>query len=104
MESERATAFVTEAAGFMGTELVRVLVHRGHKVWGLTPSLDAAEHVRRAGGVPVIGDMRKPGRWQDEAAADWVFQLPSQDIRGSRMTEGYVATGVAGSAAAAEPA
>ena len=92
MESERATAFVTEAAGFMGAELVKVLVDRGHRVLGLVPSLDAAEHVRRAGGTPVIGDMRKPGRWQDEAAADWVFQLPSQDIRGSRMTGGRAAS------------
>ena len=87
MEGEaRTTAFVTEAAGFMGAELVKILVDRGHRVFGLAPSLDAAERVRRAGAVPIIGDMLEPGRWQDEAAADWVFQLPSDDIPGSRMT------------------
>jgi nucleoside-diphosphate-sugar epimerase len=87
MESEeRPTAFVTEATGFVGAELVKVLVERGHRVLGLAPSLDAAEQLRRAGAVPIIGDMLEQGRWQDEAAADWVFQLSSHDIHGSRMT------------------
>jgi short-subunit dehydrogenase len=31
-----ATAFVTGAAGFIGSELVKVLVARRHRVFGLT--------------------------------------------------------------------
>ena len=71
-----ATAFVTGAAGFIGTALVRVLLARGHEVYGLTPSAEAAQHVRRLGAVPVMGDLLEPGQWQDSAAARWVFHVP----------------------------
>ena len=63
------TTFVTGAAGFIGTELVKLLVARGHTVLGLTRSLEAAERVRRAGAMAVLGDLREPGQWQDEAPA-----------------------------------
>ena len=76
----RATTFVTGAAGFIGTELVKVLVGRGHQVFGLAQCAEAARRVRRAGAVPVMGDMLEPGQWQ--AAADWVFHLPSYLMRG----------------------
>ena len=81
-----ATAFVTGAAGFIGTELVKVLVGRGHQVFGLTQCAEAAQRVRRAGAVPVMGDLLEPGPWQDEAAADWVFHLPPHLMRGPRVT------------------
>jgi nucleoside-diphosphate-sugar epimerase len=80
------TTFITRAAGFIGTELVKVLKDRGHQVFGLTQSLEAAERVRRAGAVAVMGDLREPGPWQDEAAADWVFHLPPHPVRGPRVT------------------
>ena len=82
----RATTFVTGAAGFIGLELVKVLVARRHRVFGLTDSLEAAERVRRAGGVPVMGHLLEPGPWQDEAAAEWVFHLPPHDVYGPRVT------------------
>lgn len=82
----RATAFVTGAAGFLGGELIKVLVARGHHVLGLAESVQAAEGVRRAGGLPVIGDLLEPGQWQDEAAADWVFHLPPHPFTGRRVT------------------
>jgi nucleoside-diphosphate-sugar epimerase len=81
-----ATTFITGAAGFIGTELVRVLMARGHQVFGLTQSVEAAQRLRRAGAVPVMGDLLEPGQWQDEAAADWVFHLPSHPVCGSRVT------------------
>jgi len=81
-----ATAFVTGAAGFIGIELVKVLMARGHQVFGLTRSLEGAHRVRRAGAVPVMGDLLEPGQWQDEAAADWVFHLPPHPVRGARVT------------------
>jgi nucleoside-diphosphate-sugar epimerase len=82
----KATTFVTGPTGFIGAELVRVLGARGHQVFGLTPSLEAAARVRRAGAVPVMGDLLRPGRWQDEAAADWVFHLPPQPLPGLRLS------------------
>ena len=72
----RATAFVTGGVGFIGTELVTVLMARGHQVFGLAPCPEAAQRLRRAGVVPVVGDLLEPGQWLDEAAADWVFHLP----------------------------
>jgi uncharacterized protein len=81
-----ATAFITGAAGFIGTELVRLLVARGQQVFGLTRSTEAAQRVRRAGAVPVMGNLLEPGLWQDEAAADWVFHLPPHPVRGPRVT------------------
>jgi nucleoside-diphosphate-sugar epimerase len=71
-----ATTFVTGAAGFIGTELVKVLVARGHQVFGLARCAEAAQDLRRAGAIPVMGDLLEPGQWQDEAATDWVFHLP----------------------------
>jgi len=82
----RATTFVTGAAGFIGSELVKVLVASRHRVFGLADSLEAAERVRRAGGVPVMGDLLEPGSWQDEAAADWVFHVPPHAVYGPRVT------------------
>jgi len=80
-----ATAFVTSASGFVGTELIRVLVARGHQVIGLTGSLDGAARVRHAGGTAVIGSLLEPGQWQDEAAADWVFHVPPHPREGMRV-------------------
>ena len=70
------TAFVTGAAGFIGTELVKVLVARGYQVFGLARSVESAQQLRRAGAIAIKGDLLVPGQWQDEAAADWVFHLP----------------------------
>ena len=82
----RPTTFVTGAAGFIGTELVKVLMALGHQVFGLARCAEAAKRVRRAGAIPVMGDLLEPGQWQDEAAADWVFHLPPHFTRGQRVT------------------
>jgi nucleoside-diphosphate-sugar epimerase len=78
----RATTFVTGSDGFLGTELVKLLVSLGHRVVALTPSVEGAEILRRIGAMPVIGDPLTPGRWQDETAAEWVFHLPPPRDRG----------------------
>jgi len=82
------TSFVTNAAGFVGTELVKVLVAGGHQVIGLVPSVEAAQRVRQAGATAVLGELSKPGQWQDEAGTEWVFHIPPQPLmheaRGSR--------------------
>jgi nucleoside-diphosphate-sugar epimerase len=81
------TTFITGAAGFIGTELVKLLVTRGHRVVGLAESVDAAAHVRRAGAVAVMGTLLEAGQWQDEAAADWVFHLPAQPAWGLGLSQ-----------------
>jgi hypothetical protein len=87
-----ATVFVTGAAGFVGTELVKVLVARGSQVFGLAQTLDAAERVRRAGATPVIGNLLEAGHWQDAAAADWVFHLPPHPRERERVTWTHAAS------------
>ena len=72
----RPTAFVTGASGFLGSELVRVLVARGYQVFGLARSVESTQHLRRAGAIAIRGDLLVPGQWQDEAAAHWVFHIP----------------------------
>ena len=79
------TAFVTGAAGFLGKELVQVLVARGCRVLALVRSADSARRLRRAGATAVTGDLLVPGLWQDEAAADWVFHLAPCAEAGGRL-------------------
>jgi nucleoside-diphosphate-sugar epimerase len=74
--SRRPTVFVTGAAGFLGTELVKVLVSRGCAVIGMARSAASLQRLRHAGAIAVRGDLLVPGQWQDEAGADWVFHLP----------------------------
>jgi nucleoside-diphosphate-sugar epimerase len=80
------TTFVTGATGLVGRELVSLLVARGHRVLGLANSFEAAERVRRAGAIAVMGDLLHAGRWQDEAASEWVFHLPPDSVPTRRIT------------------
>ena len=75
MANTGLTAFITGAAGFIGRELVDILVARRYQVFGLAKSAESAQHLRRAGAIAVSGDLLVPGKWQDEAAADWVFHI-----------------------------
>jgi nucleoside-diphosphate-sugar epimerase len=50
----RATAFVTGAAGFIGTALVKAPVARGHQALGPTRSGEAAERVTLEQGIRQI--------------------------------------------------
>lgn len=72
-----ATAFITGADGFVGRALITVLRSLNHKVFALARGSDAAQRLKSAGATPVIGDLLESGAWQDEAAADWVFHLPT---------------------------
>ena len=81
-----ATTFITGADGFVGRALVKILVARGHQVFGLTQSAEAAERMRRAGAVPVVGNLLETGQWQDEASADWVFHIPPHPVSELRVT------------------
>lgn len=80
------TVFITGAAGFVGAELVNLLVARGHQVVGLAESVEAAAQLRRSGAVAVMGDLAEAGQWQDEAAANWVFHFPPPPTCGLRQS------------------
>ncbi len=49
--------FITGAAGFVGRNVLRYYVERGHKVTGLVRGAEAAERLAGWGARPVIGDM-----------------------------------------------
>jgi uncharacterized protein len=91
-DDAKATTFITGADGFIGTELVKVLVAGGHQVFGLARSVEVAQRLRRAGAVAVMGDLLEPGLWQDEAQTDWVFHLPPHPLSGPRVTWRCVAS------------
>jgi nucleoside-diphosphate-sugar epimerase len=84
------TAFVTGAAGFIGRELIKVLVGLGLQVFGLVDPTETAPDILRAGATIVTGDLLVPGRWQDEAAAHWVFHIPPSGAPARRVTSGPI--------------
>ena len=49
--------FITGAAGYVGRNLLRHFIARGHQVTGLVRTAEAADRVRSWGGEPVLGDM-----------------------------------------------
>lgn len=57
--------FLTGATGFVGSAVLRRLVGAGHTVLGLVQDKDRAEMVRKAGGIPVIGDLLVPAPWSE---------------------------------------
>ncbi len=97
MARDRATAFVTGAAGFLGTELIKVLTSGGHHVAALSPTMETARHVRRAGASPVLGDLLEPGLWQDEACAEWVFHISESAAPTRILTDAHLLDVVAAS-------
>lgn len=52
---------VTGGSGFTGSFVVRKLVGRGHEVYALARSDEAAGKLRSLGATPVEGDLDKPG-------------------------------------------
>ncbi|HEY1097350.1 MAG TPA: SDR family oxidoreductase [Myxococcota bacterium] len=68
--------FVTGAAGFIGTAVVKDLIAAGHRVSGLVRSDKGAAIVSDAGGTAVHGDTRDGALLaQQAAAADGVIHL-----------------------------
>jgi nucleoside-diphosphate-sugar epimerase len=70
--------------GYVGLELGRQLVGRGHKVSGLRRGGDAAGEMRAAGMKPVVGDITVPaslGEWSP--GYDWVVNCVSSSHGGA---------------------
>lgn len=49
--------FITGAAGYVGRNLLRHFIAKGHRVTGLVRNEEAARRVASWGGEPVLGDM-----------------------------------------------
>jgi nucleoside-diphosphate-sugar epimerase len=57
--------FLTGATGFVGAAVLKRLAAAGHTVKGLVQSVHKAEGVRKAGGIPVFGDLLVPDPWTE---------------------------------------
>ena len=83
--SARGTAFVTGSDGFLGTELIKLLVSRGHRVLALTRSVEGAETMRRIDAVPVMGTCshQVDGRTRLRPTGSFIFRRRRQIARAS---------------------
>ena len=69
---------VAGATGALGTPTVRLLVDRGHDVYGLTRSKDKFDRIRLLGATPVLGDVLDEAsceRFVSEVKPDGIVQL-----------------------------
>ena len=57
--------FLTGATGFLGSAVLRRLTSAGHTVKGLVQNMHKADEVRKAGGIPVVGDLLVPEPWRE---------------------------------------
>lgn len=67
MVNEQRTVFVTGGTGYIGTEVVRALARERpdlHLV-AIARSESSARRLRELGADPVLGDLTKPGKWQE---------------------------------------
>ena len=55
--------FVMGGTGFIGTELVKALVSRGDRVYGLARSPATEEKLRNSGAIPIQGNVYEPEKW-----------------------------------------
>ena len=98
------SAFVTGGSGFIGSALIRRLVHDGHAVSALARSDAAARAVEEAGATAVRGDLLDPDTWARPGDTyDVVFHLAAEtDLAASPERHQLITVG--GTAAALEGA
>ena len=79
---------LTGGTGFIGKELLPLIVAAGYQAKVVVRSEAAAEKARALGATPVLGDILWPGAWQQEAAeADYVMHLAQPLTFGGRITK-----------------
>ncbi len=60
--------FVTGAAGYIGSAVVKALVRAGHEVTGLVRSAEKETQLRKLRATPLRGDLKDPASYQAAAA------------------------------------
>lgn len=58
-----STVFIMGGTGFIGSEVVRALVARGDRVYGLARSASSENKLLTLGATPVSGDVYQPDSW-----------------------------------------
>jgi uncharacterized protein YbjT (DUF2867 family) len=73
MPANAHSVFISGGTGYMGSRLVAMLVHRGHKVWALTRPASAQK--LPAGAQPVFGDALSSNYIQQVPPCDALIHL-----------------------------
>lgn len=95
--------FVTGATGYIGNAVVRELLAAGHRVTGLVRSPEKAAEVEALGARAVVGDLKDPAGWRDEAArhealVHTAFESSREGVAADRAAvEGLIAAARQGS-------
>src|SRR5260370_12774141 len=81
--------FVTGATGYIGSAVVGELTAVGHAVTGLVRDEQKAAALRRLGAQAVVGDIKQPASYREQAAAHealvhTAFELSSEGGAGDR--------------------
>lgn len=82
--------FITGAAGYVGRNLLRHFIARGHRVIGLVRTAEAADRVRSWGGKPVLGDMLNANLVPLMAGADMLIHTAASVDHGPGSTADFV--------------
>jgi nucleoside-diphosphate-sugar epimerase len=79
---------ITGGTGFIGKELIPLVVAAGYQTKVVVRSPAAAEKALALGATPVTGDILWPGAWQQEATeADYIMHLAQPLTFGGRITK-----------------
>lgn len=79
--------FISGATGFIGSAVLRRLVEAGHTVKGLVQDLHHVDEVKKAGGIPVVGDLLVSAQWSEQVKdCDVVISASSPYKMGEKMS------------------
>jgi nucleoside-diphosphate-sugar epimerase len=67
-ESRDLRIFITGSTGYVGSAVVRALVHAGHEVTGLVRTSSKAALLEALGGTPLVGDLTEPQTYRSAAS------------------------------------
>lgn len=79
--------FISGATGFTGSAVLNRLARAGHKVKGLVQDTHQADEVKKAGGIPIMGDLMVPAQWSEQVKdCDVVISASSPYRMGEKMS------------------
>lgn len=79
--------FLTGATGFIGSAVLKRLTRAGHTVKALVQDLHHVDEVKKAGGIPVMGDLLVPAQWSESVKdCDIVVSATSPYRMGEKLS------------------